>query len=226
MKHQIGKCAIYRLIIIGILCMNSVDAKIIIMRHGESLSNVEQFYSSNPNHHNYREAPLTHKGIAQVRDSSSKLLNLGYNKDNTIAYVSPLPRTRQTIDILVDAGVVSREMVYVDSRLIETQMGDREGKPYADFSNDHWDHSGASSYNGETEAQVAHRVEAMLRELASKYQQSNKNIILITHGTPALYLIKICTKNSEILQPSEFKVIYVKNLFACLSIQLKNVVKL
>ena len=70
---------------------------------------------------------LTEEGQKQSRDLAKELLAQGFNNNNILyVFVSPLPRTRQTADALVKSGVVSKDKVIADNRLIEMQCGNLE----------------------------------------------------------------------------------------------------
>ena len=103
--------------------------QIILMRHGKSDHNGIDgnfWYNSNPNHPNYKVSNLTEIGKNQVQESSEELLAMGIRPFNAIAYVSPLPRTQQTVAILFQNRVVGEWKT--DEILIEAQAGDLEGQ--------------------------------------------------------------------------------------------------
>lgn len=193
-----------RVLLMGLLVMNCLNAKIIIMRHGEGTHNIELFHSSNPDHPNYRPAYLTEKGKEQVQETAEQLRSLGFSKDTiSVAFVSPLPRTQQTAQILVEQGVLAADAIVFDKRLIEVQMGDREGRYCSEFPESHWDHSSALLYHGETIEQVLERMKDIFNEVKSMHSDT-KHILLITHGTPALKLLEWYAQESRILPTAGF----------------------
>lgn len=182
------------------------SAKLIIIRHGQGTHNVEGFYSSDPNHPNYRPAYLTEKGMHQARRTAFRLSAQGISKENIQeVYVSPLPRTIQTANYLVEEGIISPDQIKIEPRLIEVQMGEREGKHYYEFPEDPWDHSKAHEYGGETNQDVRNRVISLYNEVISNHPK--KNIIFVTHGSPALELTKAIEGNAKKLNPAEYKIL-------------------
>ncbi len=178
------------ILMLGILSMKTAHCAIVVIRHGESTHNVEKRYNSNPQHPNYTPSHLTPHGIAKLKETAAQLLALGINKDTVKAvYVSPLPRTIQTADVLKEMNVFSPEKIYIEPRLIEVQMGDREGHFYKTFHEDPWDHTHAPEYHGETDAHVKERMQHWRDEVIQKY--TDGYVLCITHGTPALELISL-----------------------------------
>jgi broad specificity phosphatase PhoE len=166
------------------------------MRHGQSEHNTLDVYNSNPDSSHYKVSHLTQEGEAQALQTAQDLLKQGFNRETISAvYVSPLPRTRETALILAKAGVISEEMIVIDERLIEIQVGDLEGKttvrPWNDALSEH--------YHSETLEQIFHRVSAFATEHLSA--KTDQNILVVTHGYPALALIKFYTGE----QPAHFK---------------------
>lgn len=177
---------------------------LIVLRHGQALHNIQERYNSNPDNPGYFLSPLTEKGKDQVRATGNLLLAQGFSKD-TIGhvYVSPLPRTIETATVLQEMGVI-KDFV-IDKRLIEVDMGDREGHYYREYTGDLWDHSQAHAYHGETDLEVRKRVEELLQEIEA--QCPDQTVLFVTHGTPALELIGLSAHKKIRLNPAEFKII-------------------
>jgi broad specificity phosphatase PhoE len=180
----------------------SSDQQLIVIRHGEAGNNIEKVYNSNPENPNYKPFNLTKAGIQTTQKTAKDLIAKGFSNDNIAAvYVSPLPRTQQTADILVQQGLVSKDKIITDKRLIELNAGDLEGKPT--FSE--WKPSFAKDYHAESDEQVKNRVKEFYDSIQNKYPRGN--IIVITHGTPAQDLITLVTQKVSKLNPGEAKVI-------------------
>ena len=198
-------------LLFAVVCIflgSELNASIIVMRHGEAQHNVEDFYNTNPNHPNYRPVSLTEKGIKQAKKTAEKLRELGLKIEATQVYVSPLPRTLQTAQALIKVGIVTKEAMAIDQRLIEMQMGDREGRHCSDFPEDPWDRTFAKEYNGETEEQIMHRIQNIFQQvLLQQKANPEKHFVLVTHGWPALALLKIAYGYEVKLGHAEFKVI-------------------
>src|SRR5437762_3319252 len=100
--------------------------QIVFMRHGKSEHNGgsdgNYWYNSNPAHPEYRISNLTEEGKEIVGETADELLEQGINAENSIAFVSPMPRTQQTADILFQRGVI--EYRITEAKLTEVQAGD------------------------------------------------------------------------------------------------------
>ncbi len=88
--------------------------KMLLVRHGEILSNIKKVYSGRSNEE------LTDRGAAQAVDISKKLKN--YNID--AIYSSPMKRTLQTAGII---GEALKQNVRSDESFQELKMGPWEG---------------------------------------------------------------------------------------------------
>src|ERR1700730_14528243 len=85
--------------------LHSMEQQLIVIRHGEAGNNIEKVYNSNPENPNYKIFNLTEAGIQTTQKTTKDLLAQGFSNDNIAAvFVSPLPRTIQTADILVQQG--------------------------------------------------------------------------------------------------------------------------
>lgn len=168
---------------------------LILVRHGQGEHNVQRFHNSNMEHPNYRVANLTKVGIEQIKSTAKEIKKLGFDNSNIdLVLVSPLPRTVQTAEVLLEEGIIKREHIKIEPRLIEVQVGDLEGLRY-EAGKDFWDHSDGHQHGGETDADVMARVSAMIKDLSKQY--SGKNIVLVSHGTPSSEIIKFVT-NTEV----------------------------
>lgn len=93
------------------------DMRVYFVRHGESVANVEDTFSStDPAIH-----PLTHTGVEQVAELAETLKTITFEA----AYCSDLLRAVQTVEILLNG----RGLEYrVDQRLREHNMGVFDGR--------------------------------------------------------------------------------------------------
>jgi broad specificity phosphatase PhoE len=181
--------------------LNAVEQKLVVIRHGEAANNIENVYNSNPSSLHYKPADLTEKGKETTLESAKKLLGQGFNNDNiTAVFVSPLPRTIQTADILVKAGLVSPDKIIVDNRLIEMQAGDLEGKPV--FPS--WNPSYTEEYHAEGEEGVKKRVLNFYNSILAHYPKGN--IIVVTHNLPAQIIMEDAGQQKLKINPGEAKV--------------------
>src|SRR5690242_6173316 len=114
--------------ILFLVCQNVFALKeryLIIIRHAEATSNLVGQYNTNPRHPHYKPASLTPKGFEQAKQISELLLTYGFDNRNIAAvYVSPLPRTQETAQVIAEIGIFSADKIHIDPRLLEIQAGD------------------------------------------------------------------------------------------------------
>lgn len=184
------------------LSLHSMEQQLIVIRHGEAGNNIEKVYNSNPENPNYKIFNLTEAGILATQKTAKDLMAQGFSNDNIAAvFVSPLPRTKQTADILVQQGLVSKDKLILDKHLIELNAGDLEGKPT--FPN--WKPSFAKDYHAESEEQVKNRIKEFYDSILDKYPQGN--IIVVTHALASQDLIELISHQIVKLNPGEAKVV-------------------
>lgn len=182
--------------------LHSMEQQLIVIRHGEAGNNIEKVYNSNPENPNYKIFNLTEAGILTTQKTAKDLIAQGFSNNNIAAvFVSPLPRTKQTADILVQQGLVSKDKIILDKRLIELNAGDLEGKPT--FPN--WKPSFAKDYHAESEEHVKNRIKEFYDSILEKYPQGN--IIVVTHALVSQDLIELITHQIVKLNPGEAKVV-------------------
>jgi broad specificity phosphatase PhoE len=166
---------------------------ITIMRHGQADHNVGNFYNSNPEHPNYRPAFLTTLGKEQAAYTGLKLKIQGLHKRNIAAVItSPLPRTRQTANILAKSGLFAPDKIIFDDRVIEANAGSFEGQPY-NPSNLDWDNPTVGGENQET---LRCRMQNFYNHIIEQYPEGD--IVVVTHGSPSKHLINLLT--NEVIQ--------------------------
>lgn len=182
--------------------LHSMEQQLIVIRHGEAGNNIEKVYNSNPENPRYKIFNLTEAGILATQKTAKDLISRGFSNDNIAAvFVSPLPRTKQTADILVQQGLVSKDKIILDKRLIELNAGDLEDKPT--FAA--WKSSFTKDYHAESEEQVKNRVKDFYDSILRQYPQGN--IIVVTHALASQDLIELITRQIVKLNPGEAKVI-------------------
>ncbi len=197
--------SIYCLVIATLLSTGSAGSQpVIVMRHGQADHNIVQRHSSNPKHPCYFESHLTAKGREQVAKSAAGILDLGYSADTiTAVYVSPLPRARETAQELLELGLISAGSIRYEEALIEIQMGDLEGQSTRDSRYDNsWKHVDGHLYSGETWEDVNARIQVFLERV----EDDEGCILLITHGTPSMEIIRLLTGDEVKLPTAGFGV--------------------
>jgi 2,3-bisphosphoglycerate-dependent phosphoglycerate mutase len=91
-------------------------AKLVLVRHGESLWNLENRFTG------WVDVPLTDKGRAEARRAGQLLAGLSFQ----VAYTSVLVRAQETLEILLDA-LGQQVPVIRDVALNERHYGDLQG---------------------------------------------------------------------------------------------------
>ena len=165
-----------------------------LVRHGESLKNVEGFESSWPEK---RRVPLTEKGI---REAKAVAIEIKKKKIDLI-FSSDLLRTKQTAEIIAkESGIGFKE----DKRLREPGLGIFNGlsnKKYGVFWNLGKNLTPLQHYRnryripapkGESYKDVEERLKSFIKETERRYR--GKNIIIVSHARPLTLLEKIVYK--------------------------------
>jgi broad specificity phosphatase PhoE len=161
-----------------------------ILRHGESLRNIEKRASCWPEK---IKSPLTEKGIKQIKKAARELKK----KKIDLIFSSDLLRTKQT------AGIISREIrvkVKLDKRLREVNVGILNNKPIDEIGM-FWDKERKLSPleyykkrfkiapdRGENYIHLEKRMFNFLKETEEKYKC--KNILIVSHQRPITLLEK------------------------------------
>jgi len=160
-----------------------------LLRHGEAVSNVENFYSSFPER---REVPLTEKGRKQIK----KAIQMLEKEKIDIIFSSDLLRTKETAKIAGKA--LGIEPIY-EARLREIDTGKMNGKNIGQAeryfnpdNNLNKEKITLKKFNegfpeGEKYSQVTIRTLDFIKEIEQKYQ--NKNILIVSHEILLLSLM-------------------------------------
>lgn len=151
-----------------------------VMRHGQAESNVNRYVDSNPNSSN----SLTIEGIEETKKAAE---NLGRTPD--LIFTSPLPRARETAQLIKETLNLSDAAIFIEPRLSEISFGKLEGRPAREYDEHfgHISHYFSKKIDGaETWTDVKKRVWEFLSTLEETYQ--DKTILIVTHDTPALLI--------------------------------------
>ncbi len=151
-----------------------------VMRHGEADNNILGILDSSITTTNH----LTMKGRTQIETAMKQLKSLKID----LIYVSPILRTLETAKIVAPALGLDASQVIVDKRVGEYSTGVFEGKPVSELGHAHagqdrwfWRPEGGEDY-----MDIKKRTGEFLYDIDSKYE--GKNILIITHETPAMLL--------------------------------------
>lgn len=124
---MLGK-SLFLTIALFAICVNLESSQLVIVRHGQGWHNIGDVYSSWTEAEGGADHPLTKKGQQQVAATAQKLLDQGINHETVgLVLVSPLRRTRQTAQILMEHGVFSEKVLEIENRIREPQARDLEG---------------------------------------------------------------------------------------------------
>ncbi len=164
----------------------------ILMRHGESESNVKDMVSTTRGLNGDR---LTLNGKKQVEENLKEIdsilkkeakNNNGKNIDIIIS--SPFTRTLETAEILKEKLDFKGDII-TDERIRERSFVDFDGKTYESYWKENsengevgLDYFDVKTKNGESKREVRNRVMNFFYEIDKKYQ--GKNILVITHFDP------------------------------------------
>ena len=180
------------------------ERHLILIRHAECEHNAKGVYNSNPKHPDYRPAHLTVQGKKQAISTAERLVLHGFDNRNIAAvYISPLPRARETAEIIAEYGVFSKDKIHIDERLIEAQAGELEGQLISKHSKDAWHVSleEHQKYELETNYDVRKRIMSVYDDAEKKYP--NGHVIFITHGLPAMELLQDIVQIEVRLNPAD-----------------------
>ena len=168
-----------------------------IMRHGEADSNINKILTTNV----ATEDGLTDLGMSQVERAGDAL------KEKNIDYifVSPFQRTQETKDILVKKLGLQEDQIITDERLAEINVGELDGQPYEahHMYTDEVHEFNVALGSGESLDDVRKRMGTFLYETEEKYQ--DKNILVISHGTPLWMLRTVAEGADEKISLTKFE---------------------
>lgn len=143
--------------------------RLTFLRHGEADHNVQGIGNGDPT----KQYMLTDKGKAQIETARSEFKKAGRRFDLIID--SEMKRTQQSAEILAPDSQVE---IKTDSRLNDVLLGGLEGKSIEEIHKATQYHE-KSAEGSETFAEVAKRVESLLRDLEENYRDK-KEILIVT----------------------------------------------
>jgi broad specificity phosphatase PhoE len=158
--------------------------RIYFTRHGESEANTLRIISNRNLPH-----PLTEKGRLQASILAEKLRG----KSITRIYTSPIPRARETAEILSLSLGVHIECVDAlrepDCGVLEGRGDDEAWKEHNSW-NENWFHGRELNHgpqDGETCKEVQKRLAIFINNLVAEYGKTASEFILVVHGALMLY---------------------------------------
>ncbi|WP_442790769.1 bifunctional RNase H/acid phosphatase [Nocardia sp. NBC_01329] len=158
--------------------------RLLLLRHGQTELSVQRRYSGRGN------PPLTAVGREQAAGAAKMLAAKG---DISAIVTSPLGRARETAEA---AGAALGIEVRVVEGLTETDFGEWEGLTFGEAADRDPDlHArwlgdpSLPAPGGESFDEVRERVEAVRRDLVTRY--SGANIVVVSHVTPIKTLLQL-----------------------------------
>lgn len=163
--------------------------RIILVRHGESLGNVDKvLYESTPD----SQIQLTETGIRQGREAGEQIRRLVGQEDVRV-FFSPYIRTRQTLLAILEAFSGRRIELTTEPRLREQDFGNFQNSHYMETVYKERQKFGRFYYrfpNGEAGTDVYDRVcefwstlfRFMDQPSRNEAQKPAENYVLVTHG--------------------------------------------
>ena len=144
---------------------------IILVRHGQTDWNVNNLLQGSTN------INLNENGIAQAKETAKKLQDINID----CIYCSPLDRTLDTANFINEDRNLE---IFIDNRLLERGFGNYEGLngKTVDFKK-YWDFNlNLSDNNVESIQKLFNRVYSLLLDLYNTYNNTDINILLVTHN--------------------------------------------
>ncbi len=152
----------------------------LLMRHGESESNIQGVCSSNPVTDIY---PLTEKGKQQTRESAEAMKTAGNIPD--VIFYSPMKRTTETARIVREVLTIPEDRMVMDARVLEYQMGKYDGRPTIEHLNEFSSREEQFTKalpGGESFNDIRVRTIQFLRACEEQYE--GKTIMVVSHAAP------------------------------------------
>jgi len=171
-----------------------------ILRHGESISNKENFVGSWPEK---RYDPLTKKGEKQIHNIAKKLKK----EKIDLIFSSDLLRTKQTSQITAQELNLK---INFDKRLREINTGilnQKSIKQWKNYFSNKAEKFTKRPPKGENRQDVQKRLKSFIKDIDQKYK--NKNILIVGHQAPlALFwgIIKNLSKKTLIKNWEKLKI--------------------
>ena len=138
-----------------------------VIRHGETDWN-KRFVLQGAT-----DIPLNENGLQQAKEASLLLKDIKFDH----IYVSPLTRTKQTLENLN----LSCKNIIIEPEIIERNFGAFEGTQTDTKS--YWNYElNLSSNNVEAIQHFFYRIYTVLNKIIKEYENTDKNIILVTHN--------------------------------------------
>ncbi|KAK9762828.1 hypothetical protein K7432_011053, partial [Basidiobolus ranarum] len=159
--------------------------KIILIRHGESVANLDKSIHRVVPDHRIR---LTKKGVEQAREAGKRVQEEITSSDKIQFYVSPYLRTRQTFKELSTTLTTTEYNVFEEPRLREQDWGNFQAPPEIMKKiceeREKYGHFYYRIPNGESGADVYDRMSTFIESLHRAFDKPDfpSVLVLVTHG--------------------------------------------
>ena len=158
---------------------NPKQSKLVLIRHGQSLWNLENRFTG------WVDVPLTERGQEEARAAAAQIQDLRFQ----VAYTSVLKRAEETLAIVLKA-LGQTPPVIRDQALNERHYGDLQGLDKAATAARYGDeqvHVWRRSYdvappNGESLADTAKRTLPFFERAILGDLKQGKNVLVVAHG--------------------------------------------
>jgi 2,3-bisphosphoglycerate-dependent phosphoglycerate mutase len=172
--------------------------KMVVIRHGETLWNLDGRYQG------HADSPLTEKGIAQAEAVGKRMKQYPFD----VLYSSDLPRAYRTAQCI---ATNTQQKIVIDTRLRERNLGIFQGMCREEFVQQHPEIYAQYQANlldyvipqGESIRQCYQRSMEYFETLAQHH--AGATIVLVTHGGILANLLK-CALNIPLQAPRNFHV--------------------
>ncbi|HEX6763744.1 MAG TPA: histidine phosphatase family protein [Gaiellaceae bacterium] len=160
----------------------------LLVRHGQSLFNVEGIVNGDPS----RDRGLSARGIEEAERLAGQIANVAID----LVVVSTFPRAIQTAELALAGRVVPREL---DPGLGDIRIGELEGRTLADYraSGPHADRS-LPFPGGESLADAARRFAAAFGRLCDRGEETT---LVVCHEIPVRYAVNAAGDSNELDAP-------------------------
>ncbi len=170
-------------------------AHLILVRHGNSEWNKLGLWTG------HTDIDLTEEGYTEARAAGELLRDIPVHE----AHVSPLRRTRQTLDALLEAAGYQNTPVHAHDALLERHYGVHTGKNKWQVKEEIGEEAfqklrrgwNVPIPEGETLADVHARVVPYYQERIHPTVTSGNNVLIVSHGNTLRALVKHLEQLSE-----------------------------
>ncbi len=171
--------------------------RLLLVRHGESLGNVNRTLQG-------RDDPLTERGWRQARRIAA---HLATRDDIGTLYASPLARAFETSQII--GGAVGRDPQPRED-LAEIDVGDAVGLTFEDWSACFPDeaarfHAEGVDYafpGGESARDIAARVAREMERIVAAHREDERAVVVVSHGGALAWMLAHLLEESRDAWPS------------------------